>query len=269
MKKTILMVLVFIFIFQSCARKEGVQNTKEQVDNTLEIEDVYYSDKIRIVDSENLIQSIRPRKSLIDFSSLAVNYTDDEKEMIKCIKLEYTSMTDLKGVEQFCNLEKLTLLADDVSNISDLALLKKIKLFSLHSSSLNNVIMENLPESLEGVYIYSPIQNDIVFTEKNKKLKYISFKDKQSQIKNIFGLENMENILYFSFLYCPLENPEELLKLKGLTYEIDFTVSRNVPLEMLNEIINELKINNPDCHRIFGCYYDEIDKIQNEFISPE
>lgn len=281
MKKINLLVLLFVFLFFSCSKKNmqdaiTLQINDEQSSSIIENNEVYLSDKIEISDNENLIQMTYPRinNSIINFSCLAGNYTDKEIDQIKNIKLEECFISNLKDVNKFYNLEKLSILFNDtITDISDLDLLKKIKFFTLQSYKLNFVLMQNFPESLERIYLYCPIKNDIKFTEENRNLKIVSIQyhlpNDSIEIKNISGLENLVNILGFSVLYCPIENPEELLKLKGLSYEIDFTVSRKVTQDKLNEIIKELKINNPDCRRIFGCYYDEIEKIEKEFISPE
>lgn len=263
MRKLILLLifLPLLLVLLACSKKESTQNKIEKKP--------YLCDKIEINAQGEISQTSDLRKPIIDFPCLSGNYSDAEIALIKSIQLDYVSMPDLKGVDKFYNLENLNLYGKQITDISDLNLLKRIKFFKLTGENLKNVSMQYMPDSLEGLYLYCPIQNDITFTEKNKNLKYVIFDDVDLKIRRIEGLENLPDLLCLSLLYCPLENPEELLKLKGLTYEIDFTVSRSIPQSQLDEILKELKINNPDCHRIFGCYFDETEKIENEFISPE
>ena len=259
MKKVVLLIIVFLPLLLACSKKESAKNEIEKPP--------YLCDKIEIT-AQGEIQESNPKKPIVDFACLSGNYSDEEIALIKNIELN-TIMSDLKGVDSFYNLENLNLYGEKIADVSDINLLKQIKFFKLQSLSLTNVSMQSMPGSLEGLYIYCPIQNDITFTEKNKNLKYVICDNVDIKIRRVEGLENLPDLLCFSFLYCPLENPEELLKLKGLTYEIDFTVSRSVPQKKLDEIINELKLNNPDCYRIFGCYFDETEKLENEFILPE
>lgn len=281
MKKINLLGLFFVYLFFSCSKKNiqdttAFQKSDKQSSGTVESKEIYLSDKIEISDNGNLIQITYPRirKPIINFSCLVNNYTNEEIEQIRNIKLKECRISYFQDIDKFYNLEELSILFNEtITDISDLGLLKKIKIFTLQSYKLHFASMGNFPESLERIYLHCPIKNDLNFTESNKNLKIISIQyhlpNDTIEIKNITGLENLENIMGFSVLYCPIENPEELLKLKGLSYEIDFTVSRNVSPEKLNEILTELQINNPNCQRIFGCYYDEIEKIEKAFISPE
>ena len=267
MRKSILLIIFLpslLLVLLACSKKENNQNNQNKIEQK-----IYLCDKIEINAQGEISQTSNLRKPIIDFPCLSGNYSDAEIALIKSIQLDYVSMSNLKGVDKFYNLENLNLYGKQITDISDLNLLKRIKFFKLTGENLKNVSMQYMPDSLEGLYLYCPIQNDITFTKKNKNLKYVIFDDVDLKIRRIEGLENLPDLLCLSLLYCPLENPEELLKLKGLTYEIDFTVSRNVPQKQLDEILKELKLNNPDCHRIFGCYFDETEKLENEFILPE
>ena len=265
-------IVLFLIVFQSCSKKNNTEYKIGQKQNEYSFDiESYRCDKLEVNAQGEIFQTaVSSRKPVINFSCLEKNYSDEEIAAVKNIDLSNNiRMLNLKGVDKFFNLEKLNLYGKEIVDISDLYLLKKLKFFTLKSPNLKNVSMQDLPENLEGIYLYCPIQNDITFTEENRNLKYISLTDESIKIKKINGFENLKGLLFLNLLYCPLENPEELLKLKGLKYEIDFTVSRDVSKTRLDTILKELKKNNPDCTRVFACYFDETEKIENEFISPE
>lgn len=264
MKKIVFKVLcIFLILFQGCkAGKRGLLDGSGQLsDKTEQTVHEQKSESDEVIENEYIKVPIdtEGRLRTWDLSPFYryPDYMDIEQKMeetpIRSIKEYLKLYTD----EELEGVYELSIGDGDLTEIDGLERLPNLRILSITGNKITGIDTVQFPPSLTALLLnFNMFEGTFKATPALHSITWFTMIG--NKINRLEGFENLSGEMsHISFKQNPIENPEELLKLKNVKDVIEWGYAENISKDEAEKIRSLIRERNPNLIYQGAYPYDE------------